>query len=193
MSTAALVGFVSSLVICIPLLTQLLGAILGIFGVVQTSGGRRRGRGLAIAAICISLSAAVVWGGAGFAGYTLITSAKAILTDTKPLFSSPEADLQTAVSRLRDAHFSARLKLRVDEQAVQDFARQVIARHGRLKGFRPGDPPLAPTPNGQGLELHVVGLFATSTADITFVIGRNGLALEIDNVTVGDLVLMPRQ
>ena len=139
MSTAALVGFVSSLVICIPLLTQLLGAILGIFGVVQTSGGRRRGRGLAIAAICISLLAAVVWVGVGFAGYTVITSANAILTDTKPLFSSPEADLQMAASRLRDEHFSARLKLRVDEQAVQDFARQVIARHGRLRGFRPAD------------------------------------------------------
>ena len=53
-SAAAVAGFVLSLVGCL-IVTAPLGLILGIVGIVTTRGGRRRGMGLAIAAIPISL------------------------------------------------------------------------------------------------------------------------------------------
>lgn len=53
-SVAAIAGFVLSLLGCMGI-TSLLGIILGIVGISNTRDGRRKGRGLAIAAIPISL------------------------------------------------------------------------------------------------------------------------------------------
>lgn len=54
-SGMAVAGLVSSIVICCPVISPLLGLILSGIGLSQTSGGQRRGRGLAIAGILVSL------------------------------------------------------------------------------------------------------------------------------------------
>lgn len=55
MSGMAVAGFVSSVTVCCPVLSPLLGMIFSLVGLVQTRGGLRRGRGLAIAGLIISL------------------------------------------------------------------------------------------------------------------------------------------
>ncbi len=71
-SIAAVLALISSLIICVPILTQLLGILFGVIGVVSVSrsGGRRKGTGLAIAGIVISV---VVMAGFAFAGLSLKT------------------------------------------------------------------------------------------------------------------------
>lgn len=55
MSGMAIAGFVSSVTICCPVFSPLLGLIFSLVGLSQTKGGARRGRGLAIAGLIISL------------------------------------------------------------------------------------------------------------------------------------------
>ena len=55
LSGMAVAGFVSSVTICCPVLSPLLGFIFSVIGLMQTREGMRRGRGLAIAGLIISL------------------------------------------------------------------------------------------------------------------------------------------
>ena len=55
MSGMAVAGFVSSLIVCCPVLSPLLGLIFSLVGLSQTKGGLRRGRGLAIAGLIIAI------------------------------------------------------------------------------------------------------------------------------------------
>lgn len=66
-SIMAVLSLISSLIICIPVITQLLGILFGILGIVSVSmsGGRRKGTGLAVAGLVISI---VVLAGFGFTG-----------------------------------------------------------------------------------------------------------------------------
>ena len=70
-SVAAIAGLVLSLLGC-SLIGAVLGLILGIVGITRTRGGRRRGMGLAIAAIPISLGTGLigVFLGIGMVGLT---------------------------------------------------------------------------------------------------------------------------
>lgn len=55
MSGMAIAGFVSSVIVCCPVFSPLLGLIFSLVGLSQTKGGARRGRGLALAGLIISL------------------------------------------------------------------------------------------------------------------------------------------
>ncbi|MHC4610348.1 MAG: hypothetical protein ACYS7M_08375, partial [Planctomycetota bacterium] len=67
----------------------------------------------------------------------------------------------------------------------------VRATHGALKDMRPDDPPSTSTPDA--LRIHLIGVFASGEADMTVTIGVNKLRLEIDDLAVGDLTLVPGQ
>lgn len=60
MSVWSVAALVCSLIFCCPIVT-LVGLILGIIGLFDTRGARRRGRGLAIAAIILGLVVTVTW------------------------------------------------------------------------------------------------------------------------------------
>ena len=70
-SWAALTGFVCSLILCVPLLPSLAGIVFGIFGLKQTAGRRRGGRGFAIAAVIIGVAGLALWGVFGWGGWSL--------------------------------------------------------------------------------------------------------------------------
>jgi hypothetical protein len=193
MNTAALIGFISSLVICIPLLTQLLGLVLGIVGIVGTSGGRARGRGLAVAATIISPLAALGWVVMIFMIMTVAIGAFALSEEIVPLLQVEDEDLPQVVAEVREATFSLRLKNQVSEADVLAFVKGVVATHGRLDSFQPRDPPMTQLPGGQGMVLHAVGRFAEGSADVDITIGFDGIQPEIDNIRIGDLVLAPEQ
>ncbi len=67
MSGMAVAGFVSSVIFCCPVLSPLLGLIFSLVGLMQTKGGMRRGRGLAIAGVIIALLVGVPL--QGYGGY----------------------------------------------------------------------------------------------------------------------------
>ena len=193
LSTAALVGFISSVVVCIPLLTQLLGFILGIAGIVSTSGGRARGRGLAIAATIISPLVGLAWAALIFVTVTMFFGAIALARQVQPVLEIEGADLPAVVAEVREATFSLRLKNQASEQDVLAFAKEVAGVHGRVASFEPRNPPWSQTPDGQGMVLHLTGDFANGPADVEITVGFAGFHPEIDNIQIGDLVLAPWQ
>jgi len=193
MSAAAVAGFVSSLAICIPLITQLLGIICGVVGIVRTSGGRQRGRGLAIAAVCISPLAALVWMVVLVAAYTMVSSGVAVCRLTLPLLSAEEAELAELVSELRQSAFSERLKIKVDQAAVTAFVDRVGKAYGPLQGVEAAEDLITDKGRDQVL-VRLVGKFRDGRQDILITLGRKrSLRVEIDDIAVGDLALMPRQ
>jgi hypothetical protein len=185
LSKAAVAGFVSALVILIPVVTQLLGGVLGIVGIVRTARGRQRGRGLAIAAVCISAIALVGWlilGAAGATVYTLV----AVGARVEPLLNQDAADRLEAVQRFREDSFSARLKLTVDQPALMQFLDRVREQYGTLTTAAYAGRPLTRTADGQGITAHRVGEFSLGRANIDVVMGFDGWSPQIDNLTVGD-------
>lgn len=191
MSTAAVVGFVSSLIFCIPIIPQLLGLILGIVGIGTTSGRRVRGRGLSIAAVCIAPLVLVGWVGIGAVAYTVATTFVAIQNDVEAVLSADAADLDELAGAIHDDHFSARLKIAVDKGATTAFLGRVADAHGRLKSLAPAAASWTSAPGG-GVS-HLIGKFTKGDAAVDLTIGFDGLKPEIDNITVGNLPLMPRQ
>ncbi len=193
MNKAAVVGFVSSLVVCIPLIAQLLGLVLGIAGIVGTSGGRSRGRGLAIAAVVISPLVALAWLAVGLAGYKMFAGTWATVSDVRRLLAAEAAELPTVATQVRDKHFSDRLKLVVDEHATVTFVESVIAAHGRLNDLTPSDQGVASPGVGQELIMRMKGEFTNGTTEVLITLGFPGPRPEIDNLQVGDLVLAPER
>ena len=191
MSTPAIVGFISSLVVCIPFLTQVVGLILGIVGIVSTSGGRTRGRGLAVAATIISPLVGLVWAGVVFLTVTMFFGAVALSREFGPLLQIEKEDLPELASEVRDATFSLRLKNQVSDEQVLAFINNVVGVNGRVDSFEPRNPPWSQTADGQGMVLHLTGDFANGPADVEITVGFAGFRPEIDNVQVGDLVLAP--
>lgn len=76
MSGVSVAAFVFSWLVCLPVVNAVVGIILAIVGLVQTRDGARRGRGLAIAAIPISIvtgiGGAIVLAAFYFAGGLLV-------------------------------------------------------------------------------------------------------------------------
>lgn len=70
-SIAAILSLISSLIFCLPLLTQVLGILFGLVGLVSIarSEGRRKGTGLAVAGILVSILVIAVWGLLGVGVY----------------------------------------------------------------------------------------------------------------------------
>jgi hypothetical protein len=192
MSTAAVTGFISSLVFCIPLVTQLLGLILGIVGITKTSAGRARGRGLAIAAVVISLAASAVWLLVGATLVPIMLAMLSIAGDIRPLLEADHAELPTIVNRLYEGSFSERLKQRVSERDVVGYIERVHQTYGDLKGLG-SSSQLWQATSSESADLALTGRFTNGTVGVRVTLGLGGSNLEIDNITVGDLVLAPDQ
>lgn len=192
MSGAALVGFISSLVFPIPLVTQILGLILGIVGISVTSGGRARGRGLAVAAVVIAPLVAIGWMLIAVLVVILAVAAFGIAGDIKPLLEADQPNLPAVVSRVYEGSFSKRLKLRVSEQDVLDYLERVHEAYGNLEELEAAAQPWQ-TAGGGSSDLLLTGKFTKGSANIQLRLGFTGLSPEIDNITVGELTLAPEQ
>lgn len=198
-SLLAVSGLVCSVVFCCPL-TSLIGLLLGVGGLVSvsSSNGRRKGTGLAAAAIVIALISIV--------GQVLFI--QRVAPHARPLmfylvgptlFESEleRGDLATARWHLHPA-FDAKI---TDEQ-LRDFAKQVADRYGTVQNWQPiGQMNFNPTPNGEEtFDLTSQWIFSTgsrsTTMKLTVSYGSAGqiehsgiVGIVIHDPDLGDLAL----
>ncbi|MFQ5490229.1 MAG: DUF4190 domain-containing protein [Phycisphaerae bacterium] len=191
MSTACVAAFICSLLLCIPFLTQLVGLILGIVGIGYTSGQKARGRGLAIAAVVISPFGALAWCALALVWMQTILPMSGMGQQLERLWN--DETLAEATTFLYEDILSERLKVRVDQPALQAYARQVIARYGKIQSMNPADEFTTQRFDDDGWVLNFQGRFEQGPADIAIDVGLDGLKPQIDNITVGELVLAPEQ
>lgn len=180
-SAAAIAGFVLSLLGCAGI-TALAGLILGVVGILKTRGGQRRGRGLAVAAIPISL---VTGGLSVLLGMSVIVIARGkVVVDQLPtVLTADSTATAEAVSALR-AITSQDFNADVTAEALQDWLKEVGARHGRLVEV-PTLSPVQPTAPASGAKaMNFDGKFVSGPASITLTFKREGWNVKIDDLAV---------
>ena len=159
-SLAAIAGFVSSLLGCTGI-GALLGLVFGIVGILNTRGGRRRGMGLAIAAIPISLLTgllSVLIIGAGFIGFGMMN----VITTLPEAFPATADDTAAAAESFRGLA-SDDFNASVSSEQLEAWFGAVLEQHGRLTAVVP-----APTGNA------AAGQFVMDT-DAKFINGTTRL------------------
>lgn len=150
MSGLAVAGFVSSLIVCCPVLSPLLGLILSLVGLAHTKDGLRRGRGLAIAGLGIALLVNTpiqvvfgVWSSHLIASWVQLQSARiALETSNFDSFSSIlyEFGSQELKERISEDEFRSWLDLRLsDHGPVQTIG----GGQGPLVAIEPGMVPVS--------------------------------------------------
>ncbi len=180
-SPIAVIALVFSLLGCggIP---ALLGLILGIVGIVHTRGGRRRGLGLAVAAIPIScltggFSLLMAWG-----IYTARTVNQFSQT-LKQAVAQVGDDPQAAVQALRKIGTPA-FNRTVSDEALLAWLRGVRKQHGTLTGYhglqmrpdRKAQPPR--------LRADLKAKFVNGPASVRLSLRMKGLHVLLDDVAV---------
>ncbi len=187
-SKSAIIGFVSSLLICIPVVSSLVGIIAGIMGISSTSGGRRRGRGLAIAAIPISL---LTGAGCVLVITIVVTAIRSTLEVTKTvervLKSRGASD--TDLQELIDSTMTERAAGATSPEQIRQWAERVIADKGSLAevifqfNFEP-----ASGDSGTDIVFVFPCRFVNGTSDVRVAIATasaGGMKPLIDDIEVG--------
>ena len=128
-SAAAITGFVLSLLGCLGI-TALLGLVLGIVGILRTRGGRRRGMGLAVAALPISVVTGLI---SAFAVLATVVAAGALAVATQlpAAFDLDSPEAATALSVIR-ANCSEGFNAAVTSEQLDTWIARVSAQHGKL-------------------------------------------------------------
>lgn len=178
-SVTAIAGFVLSLIGCL-VLTGIVGLILGIVGIVQTGGRRRRGRGLAIAAIPISIVMTVLGCYAMMGFYSVaVKSMKRVSSVLVLLRSSPD---DTTLNEVVENHFSQSFRDAVSQEKLHSWLDSVRQKNGSLVG----EPQnMQPVPGGNTLTIKFDGKFVNGTAPIIIRFAQTGpLDLVVDDIEV---------
>ena len=178
-SAAAITGFVLSLLGCVGI-TALLGFIFGIIGVVRTKEGQRRGLGLAIAAIPISLITGAISVLIGFSLLVLWQMGPQFARLGEALESSDPAATVTAIRTFSSDSFNQA----VSDEDLRNWLDQVRTAHGKL--VEPGRPAAPPTETEDGgIRFSQQAKFVNGTASVTIELKRDGLlSFQIDDFAV---------
>lgn len=202
-SLLAVSGFVSSVIFCCPL-TSLIGLLLGVGGLVSVSAsnGRRKGTGLAAAAVLISLLS--------LAGQAIVLKAfwpriESYIGAGMLLATGPTEfihDLETGDLVSARSHLYPSFETSISDAQLQYFSEQINDRYGSFVGWMP--------PQGQALNVtgpgenstDVIGTAKFSKGDqsvtmrITVMLGQDAMfeeygiaGLTIRDSKLGDLVL----
>lgn len=152
LSGMAVAGFVSSVTICCPVLSPLLGFIFSVIGFIQTREGIRRGRGLAIAGLIISLLLVPLHGGAIiFVGTFGAGWQKLALT----MIELPTGDVDLGLSRVYQMG-STELKSSVSEDEFVGWVSAEFSARGGLQDLEPDRlRPADSSPGGQPMQLRL--------------------------------------
>jgi hypothetical protein len=128
-SKSAIAGFVCSLFGCLGI-TAVAGLILGIIGIANTTGGRRQGRGLAIAAIPISLLLGVL----SIIGYLILAMGATLNTipDRLEAALQPEAFASGEATQIIRQLASSGFNESVTDAELNEWYAAITAKHGRL-------------------------------------------------------------
>lgn len=165
-SGSAIAGFILSFFGC-SIIGGLIGLILGIVGIFDCKGGRRRGMGLAIAAIPVALLSSaftvlMVVMAVAFAG-ELAKAGKAITTAVQ---SADKVEAASVIQKFTSDDFDED----VSKEALADWLTKLDATHGRLIELTlDKDQPFMPS-NDDFIHLNYDGKFVNGTADVTVVI-----------------------
>jgi hypothetical protein len=182
-SAAAIGGFVASWFGCIGVGT-LLGLVFGIVGIARTSAGRRRGRGLAIAAIPISLVTGVLGifvAIFGYAGYAL----GSVFGDVVTAMKQAGTDRPEAVRALREV-CTEDFAEAADEAAFTAWLEQVGEKHGRFVGLEQASQPQVKK-GADRVAFDVTAKFVNGSANVHVAILIEGTSFKLDDLQVDGL------
>ena len=140
-SGVAITSLVLSLLVCIPG-AALVGLVLAAVGIAVTGPGRRRGRGVAISGLLVSLLVTILWvGGVVFAWVFLVDTIKFVM-------ESPNQTM-TAVFDADDAAVKARFdpSVGLTDEDISRFRETATSRFGSFVEVRideSGEPVQSP-------------------------------------------------
>jgi|CXWL01.1.fsa_nt_gi hypothetical protein len=185
-SALAITAFVLSLIGFLGF-TAISGIIFAIAGIAVTRGGRRRGMGLAIAAIPIALvtgviGATLVYGGVTF--YRMYKTSEKVVP-VLSASSDKSADGAEAILALGSVSF----REKVDQSRLEQWLREVHHKHGNLAKLE-RDPDTNPiTANSAGnAVLNLRGKFTNGPALMRFTFSNESLLdPRIDDIDVDGL------
>jgi len=172
-SALAIAGFVCALLgFCLGV-PAILGLIMGIAGITVTRGGARRGRGLAIASIPISLVATVLWVIVGMVFMAVGHLVQSMEQVTNLYDVSGQVSTQAAQA-IRDS-FTDEFKQQVSEKQFVAWLERVRADDGAFVQITdPGQPARDPN-NPNRLILHSKAKFANGNKTIDTTIQMDSL------------------
>ena len=182
-SIAAIGGFVLSLLGFLGV-TAVLGLILGVVGIITTGDGRRRGRGLAIAAIPISVVTGAIFV-LLVALIFLATRAAELPIKLQSALAADSSFLVGAADKLRELG-SAKFNDEVSAEAMQAWLKQINAKHGKLTSAKL-DPQqmMSWRPDG-AMCFNFSGKFVNGPALIQLVFSKEkAWSLRIDDIDIG--------
>jgi hypothetical protein len=162
-SAAAIAAFVLSILGFLGF-TAILGIILGIVGIIVTSGGRRRGMGLAISAIPISLVTGAV---SAFIviGIVFFARGAEFIKKIEPVFSASTSSMHDAASKLHELG-SKDFQEAVSTRQIEEWLREIGKEHGKLTALKLDQTnPIAKNPSGEAV-LNIDGKFVNGPATI---------------------------
>jgi len=179
-SAMAIVAFAFSFIFCIPVF-PLVGIILAVVGIIATSNGQRRGRGLAIAAIPISLVSFVVGGMLYGLIYVSYLQTMTIATATEALFQADSDELATATDAMLQLT-TQDFQDSVSSEKLIGWVDGIQSKHGKLTSAQMAT-------SGDRGTLFFEAKFVNGNAGIRLVLGQGMGSLErlitIDDIEVG--------
>jgi len=167
--------------------TAILGILLGIAGIAVTRGGRRRGMGMAIAAIPISFVTGSFGAMLVYGGYTVFymyqTSEK--LVPILSASSEKSADGAAAILALGSESF----RTNVGRERLEQWLRDVNRKHGNLTKFERDLDTNLITPNSAGKAvLNMRGKFTNGQALVRITFANDTLLHpSVDDIEVDGL------
>lgn len=151
-SLLAVSSFVCSVIFCCPVITPLLGLLLGVGGLVSisSSNGRRKGTGLAGAAVAISIlvlvgqivlfQMAAPYARKAFRAVMFVTIGPTIFL----------SDLETGDLPSARTHLYPAFDAQITDEQMRYFATQMADRYGSVQQWQPvGQQAFNPTPSGE--------------------------------------------
>lgn len=182
-SALAITGFVLSLLGCLGI-TAALGLVFGIAGILATRGGRKRGFGLAVAAIPIS----ILMGTLGVGGFYFTKTMVRVGMDRMSLVvdvvgSAPEESAE-AFATLREGCSEEFIK-KISDESLTLWLATIREKHGSLVST---DKTPMPLQGGGGLQINAK--FVNGPAPIVFRFSTlSGTKMLIDYIDVDGLAL----
>jgi len=182
-SALAITGFVLSLLGCLGI-TAVLGLIFGVAGIIVTRGGKKRGFGLAVAAIPISL----VWGALAVGGIYFAKTMYVVYLDrveavVAVVDSTPDNSAE-AFARLREGCSEEFLEI-IDDESLTSWLATVREKPGALVS---ADDQPVPVQGGGGLRINAK--FGNGPAPIIFRFSsRGGTKLLIEYIAIDGLAV----
>ncbi len=157
-----------------------IGVVLGGVGILVTHGGRRRGRGLAIAAIPIGIMmtgmTTILALGIYIASQTSLLGSQ--VTDT---WKGSRADIPSRSTALYEK-CSDRFRDAVSGEAFEAWAAGVAEKHGSLQGTKRSAQAI--TSAVGTTTMHVTGQFVNGPADIAITFAFPSFTPEVDGLAI---------